>query len=117
MIATLADLPVCLGKHLVSDRISPLFIQGDAFEVLKGFPSETIDFAMTSPPYWKKREYLGGGGRPREPLRGFHRQFAAHLWGTEASFEADGILLAQYWGHIREEELSRCTLAFGDSND
>lgn len=31
--------------------------QGEALEVLKTFPSETIDCVMTSPPYWGLRNY------------------------------------------------------------
>lgn len=31
--------------------------QGEALEVLKTFPSETIDCVMTSPPYWGLRDY------------------------------------------------------------
>ena len=41
--------------------ISPLFISGDALTVLKQLPAETIDFCMTSPPYWNKREYTNQG--------------------------------------------------------
>lgn len=41
--------------------IAPLYMLGDAVEVLKEFPSESIDFCMTSPPYWGKREYDAGG--------------------------------------------------------
>jgi DNA modification methylase len=37
--------------------VSPLFIFGEALSILKQLPSETIDFCMTSPPYWNKREY------------------------------------------------------------
>ena len=31
--------------------------QGDALEVLKTFPDESIDMVMTSPPYWALRDY------------------------------------------------------------
>ena len=31
--------------------------QGDALEVLKQFPSESIDMCITSPPYWNMRDY------------------------------------------------------------
>ena len=31
--------------------------QGDALEVLKTFPSESIDMCITSPPYWNMRDY------------------------------------------------------------
>ena len=33
------------------------FITGDALEVLRTMPSNTIDCAITSPPYWQLREY------------------------------------------------------------
>ncbi len=41
--------------------VAPLYMLGDAVEVLKELPEESIDFCMTSPPYWGKREYHGGG--------------------------------------------------------
>ena len=37
--------------------ISPLFIQGDSSLVLQQIPDDSIDFCMTSPPYWNKRQY------------------------------------------------------------
>ena len=44
-----------------SDRLSPLFFTGDSESVLSELPSESVDFCMTSPPYWGKREYNDGG--------------------------------------------------------
>ena len=49
------------NQYVLTDDKSPLFLQGDALEVLKQFPDESIDCCMTSPPYWGKRQYLGGG--------------------------------------------------------
>lgn len=40
---------------------SPLLMCGDALKILANIPSESIDFIMTSPPYWGKREYESGG--------------------------------------------------------
>lgn len=40
---------------------SPLFLCGDALSVLKELPAASVNCAMTSPPYWGKREYDGGG--------------------------------------------------------
>lgn len=40
---------------------APLFLQGDALSVLGALPAESVDCAMTSPPYWGQREYAGGG--------------------------------------------------------
>lgn len=46
--------------HKESD-ISPLFIQGDSATVLKQIPDDSLDFCMTSPPYWNKRQYNTSG--------------------------------------------------------
>lgn len=43
------------------DNRTPLLITGDALNVLKSIPDETIDCCMTSPPYWQKRTYENGG--------------------------------------------------------
>lgn len=40
---------------------SPLFLQGDAESILATLPEKSIDFCMTSPPYWQKRSYQSGG--------------------------------------------------------
>lgn len=42
-----------------ADR-SPLFICEDAASALQQLPNESVDFVMTSPPYWGKREYATG---------------------------------------------------------
>lgn len=47
--------------YRASKRTEPLLLLGDALAVLRELPSECIDFAMTSPPYWGKREYDNGG--------------------------------------------------------
>lgn len=39
----------------------PLILVGDALDVLKTFPDQSVDCCMTSPPYWSKREYSNGG--------------------------------------------------------
>lgn len=44
-----------------SSKVEPFFIQGDAHEALSLLPSNSIDFCMTSPPYWQKRQYADGG--------------------------------------------------------
>ena len=40
---------------------SPLFLVGDAVEVLRLLPSGSIDCCITSPPYWGQRSYENGG--------------------------------------------------------
>jgi DNA modification methylase len=48
-------------SYLESKDTSPLFLLGDAASVLEQLPADSIDFCMTSPPYWGKRQYHNGG--------------------------------------------------------
>lgn len=48
-------------RYVSGKDIDPLFLCGDALSVLKELPSESVDCCMTSPPYWNKRQYSGGG--------------------------------------------------------
>jgi DNA modification methylase len=48
-------------SYLKVDSCSPLFFCGNALTILQGLPDQSIDFCMTSPPYWNKREYEDGG--------------------------------------------------------
>jgi DNA modification methylase len=47
--------------YCVTADCRPLFLCGDALSVLSGLPDNSVDFCMTSPPYWNKREYENGG--------------------------------------------------------
>lgn len=64
-----------LNAHLRGGRLRPLLLLGDAREVLDQLPNSCIDCVMTSPPYWGKREYEGGG----IGLEPDHKQFVRHL--------------------------------------
>ena len=44
-----------------SEIFAPCFVQGDALKVLAKLPDNCIDCVVTSPPYYMKRQYLGGG--------------------------------------------------------
>jgi DNA modification methylase len=58
-----------LFAHTASPSTTPLLLYGDALDVLRELPDESIDFVMTSPPYWGKREYANGGiGLEDDPL-------------------------------------------------
>jgi len=48
-------------SYLESQDTSPLFFLGDAVSVLEQLQGDSIDFCMTSPPYWGKRQYHNGG--------------------------------------------------------
>jgi len=55
------DFAQHVRKYLSDSRLQPLLLLGDASTVLDELPASSIDCAMTSPPYWGKREYEGGG--------------------------------------------------------
>jgi len=59
---------VLLERYRLNPYREPLFLCGSAVEVLGQLPNESFDCAMTSPPYWAKREYAGGGiGQEAKP--------------------------------------------------
>lgn len=50
-----------LADYLRGSAVRPLFICGNALEVLRAFPAESVDCCMTSPPYWGQRQYAVSG--------------------------------------------------------
>ena len=40
---------------------SPCFVLGDSLKILAQLPPDCVDCVVTSPPYYMKRQYLGGG--------------------------------------------------------
>lgn len=63
------------SEYSKTDTTLPLFMQGDVLSILSKMPDDSIDCALTSPPYWGKREYAGGG----IGLENDHREFIASL--------------------------------------
>lgn len=52
---------VAFERYLQTPDCTPLYFAGDSAEVLSSLPSASVDFAMTSPPYWGKRVYAEHG--------------------------------------------------------
>ena len=50
-----------IPEYLGNEDKHPLFLVGDALNVLRQFPDESVDCCITSPPYWQKRQYENGG--------------------------------------------------------
>ena len=48
-------------SYLHLSTTQPLLLNGDAAYILQELPDHSIDMAMTSPPYWQKRQYAHGG--------------------------------------------------------
>ena len=55
------DFGKAFARYLDNRRMEPLLLLGDAETVLARLPDDSIDCAMTSPPYWGTREYANGG--------------------------------------------------------
>ena len=73
-----------------------LLLQGDALEVLGELPSDSIDCAMTSPPYWRKREYENGGLGLEANCLDYVRGLAAICGETKRVLKPDG----SFWLNI-----------------
>jgi site-specific DNA-methyltransferase (adenine-specific) len=71
------DFAGALASYRSASGFHPLFFNGDALSVLCALPAESIDFAMTSPPYWGKREYENGGIGLEADYRDFVKDLAA----------------------------------------
>lgn len=63
--------------YIQGKTTQPLLLLGSALDVLKSLPAASVDFAMTSPPYWGKREYENGGIGLEEDYREFVQALAA----------------------------------------
>lgn len=70
-----SDFREAFLAHQKTATTHPLLLNGDAVAVLRNLPDACIDFVMTSPPYWGKREYENGG----IGLEGDYRDFVRRL--------------------------------------
>jgi site-specific DNA-methyltransferase (adenine-specific) len=64
-------------KYQRDESTTPLLMNGDALAILWELPSDSVDFAMTSPPYWGKREYDNGGIGLEADYRDFVKNLSA----------------------------------------
>jgi site-specific DNA-methyltransferase (adenine-specific) len=85
-----------LAAYLCEATRCPLLLNGDALAVLKSLPDECIDCAMTSPPYWGKREYDNGGIGLEVDYRDFVKDLAAIFLELKRVLKATG----SFWLNI-----------------
>jgi len=83
-------------KYTGDKSLSPLFLEGDAFAVLRDIPAESIDCVMTSPPYWGKREYENGGIGLEHDYRDFVKHLAAISLEVKRVLKSEG----SFWLNI-----------------
>ncbi len=76
--------------YIRDKSLSPLFFEGDARAVLKSLPDQSVDCAITSPPYWGKREYDNGGIGLERDYRHFVRDLAAIFFELKRVLKPEG---------------------------
>ncbi len=83
-------------NYIRGKSLSPLFLQGNALTVLKELPEDSIDCAMTSPPYWGHREYENGGIGLEHDYRDFVTDLAAIFLELKRAIKPEG----SFWLNI-----------------
>lgn len=65
MAALVTDTPSItrfpISDYLRDGSVVPLFLTGDCLKSMPFIPDNSIDFCMTSPPYWGQRQYAAKG--------------------------------------------------------
>ena len=90
-------------EYLKSRITGPLFLCGSAVQVLQAFPDEIIDFCMTSPPYWGKRQYAGGG----IGLEGDYQEYVRNLLSVFAEVHRVLKPSGSFWLNIGDSYLNK----------
>ena len=93
--------PFC--RYILGDDTAPLFLCGDALSVLSELPSESVDCCMTSPPYWNKRQYAGGG----IGLENDYHQFIDNLVAVFAEVKRVLKSSGSFWLNIGDSYLNK----------
>lgn len=90
------DYSCHIASYLDQPTSNPLFCLGDAHEVLATMPTASIDFCMTSPPYWGQRQYKteGIGMEPD------FQQYLTHLVNTFAELKRVLKPTGSFWLNI-----------------
>ncbi len=91
------------SDYLQNSLIAPLFFCGDALEALQQIPDNSIDFCMTSPPYWGKREYSNGG----IGLEKSHQTYIGNLSGIFAQVKRILKPEGSFWLNIGDTYLDK----------
>lgn len=77
MASVLTETPAAaIGRYFQQRSSRPLFLRGDALDVLQSIPEHSFDCVMTSPPYWGHRQYSSAGIGQEEDFPGFVRNLS-----------------------------------------
>ena len=98
-----SDITARFQDYVTSPGYDPLFIEGDAATVLRQLPDDCIDFCMTSPPYWGKRQYQNGG----IGLEATHGEYISNLMGVFVQVRRVLKPTGSFWLNIGDTYLSK----------
>lgn len=104
MIVSIDDVSGSITRYTAQRRLAPLFIEGDALDVLRRCPSGMFDFCMTSPPYWGKREYRNGG----IGLEQVHDDYIFHLLAVFAEVKRVLKDTGSFWLNVGDTYVDKC---------
>lgn len=97
------DIYQQISVYATNTELSPLLFPGNSLDVLREFPPESIDFCMTSPPYWSKREYQNGGIGLEEN----HSEYITHLLAVFAEIKRVLKPTGSFWLNLGDTYLEK----------
>jgi DNA modification methylase len=100
------DISQTIISYVSSRSVSPLFLLGNASRVLGNFPDSSIDFCMTSPPYWGQRKYHNGG----IGLEADYEDYISNLITVFAQIHRVLKPTGSFWLNIGDSYLNKCLL-------
>ena len=65
-----------MQDYIDCNSLNPMLFHGDANTILSQLPDESVNCAITSPPYWSQREYASGGIGLEEDHRSYINKLA-----------------------------------------
>ena len=95
-----------IKEYIENEDNHPLLITGDSLLMLKQIPDNSIDCCITSPPYWKKREYANGG-------IGLEDKYEKYIWNlVDICMEIYRVLkpTGSFWLNIGDTYQNKCLL-------
>ncbi|HZS75011.1 MAG TPA: site-specific DNA-methyltransferase [Ktedonobacteraceae bacterium] len=98
-----AGISEVFNSYITGQETTPLFVLGDALSILKRLPGESIDFCMTSPPYWNKREYSNGS----LGLEKTYQDYISHLITIFAEVKRVLKPTGSFWLNIGDSYLNK----------
>lgn len=101
-----SDFRTRFVSYARTSDIAPLFFLGDAASILKELPNESIDFCMTSPPYWGKRQYHNGG----IGMEDNYKDYIANLFSVFIQVKRVLKPTGAFWLNIGDSYHNKCLL-------